>query len=37
MLYYDKIDISERIDLAVAKSNNSKQCMILPVLPICKC
>ena len=26
MLYYDKIDISEGIDLA--KSNNSKECMI---------
>ena len=26
MLYYDRIDISEEIDLA--KSNNSKECMI---------
>ena len=26
MLYYDKIDISEGID--IAKSNNSKKCMI---------
>ena len=26
MLYYDRIDISEGIDLA--KSNNSKECMI---------
>ena len=26
MLYYNRIDISERIDLA--KSNNSKKCMI---------
>ena len=26
MLYYDRIDISERIDLA--KSSNSKECMI---------
>ena len=26
MLYYDKIDIGEGIDLA--KSNNSKECMI---------
>ena len=26
MLYYDRIDISDRIDLA--KSNNSKECMI---------
>ena len=26
MLYYERIDISERIDLA--KSNNSKECMI---------
>ena len=28
MLYYDRIDISERIDLA--KSNNIKECMICP-------
>ena len=26
MLYYDRIDISDRIDLA--KSNSSKECMI---------
>ena len=26
MLYFDRIDLSERID--VAKSNNSKECMI---------
>ena len=26
MLYYDRIDISEEIDLA--KSSNSKECMI---------
>ena len=26
MMYYDRIDISEGIDLA--KSNNSKECMI---------
>ena len=26
MLYYDRIDLSERIDLA--KDNNSKECMI---------
>ena len=28
MLYYDRIDISKTIDLA--KSNNSKECMICP-------
>ena len=30
MLYYDRIDISERID--IDKSNNSKECMIFRYL-----
>ena len=28
MLHYDRIDLSEGIETVVAKSNNSKECMV---------
>ena len=28
MLYYDRIDLSEGVDVGKAKSNNSKECIV---------